>query len=50
MHIIIKNDHKNHIRNGKFEYCVDHKCKKLIKLIHGGHQVINNEKGRLKKI
>lgn len=50
MHIIIKNDHKNHIRSGNFEYCVDRKCEKLIKLIHVGHQVINNEKGGLKKI
>ncbi len=47
MHIIIKNDHKNQIRNEKFEYCVDHKCKKLIKSIHGVHQMINNEKGGL---
>jgi len=28
MHIIIKNDHKDQIINGEFEYCVDHKCKK----------------------
>jgi hypothetical protein len=27
MHIIIRNDHKNHIINGEFEYCVDQKCK-----------------------
>ncbi len=33
MHIIIiGSDHKNHMKEGEFEYCVDHKSKKLNKI------------------